>query len=207
MELDLGGGLGRVDAQVCQPGHRNVAENAAAACAVLVALGVDFDPAVLSTGLSTFTSSLQDGRGRAREFWFEGKAVAVIDETYNSNPTSTMAALATLSDPAVGGGHAVLGDMLELGEASADQHAAVLRRCLQDRGIRSVHLVGSLFREALEAEGRAAGTKARWHDDPRAAAAAVLAGCKDGDVVLVKGSRGLGMEAFFDESVGLIGGM
>ncbi|QDZ24158.1 UDP-N-acetylmuramoyl-tripeptide--D-alanyl-D-alanine ligase [Chloropicon primus] len=208
-------GKGEVLCEVCQPGHRNVAENAAAAVATLLALEVDFDLPTLRRGLSTFSSPLQVGRGRAREYFFQGRAIAVIDETYNSNPTSLLAALDTLCESGGEGSrrHAVLGDMLELGEASDHHHSVVLSRCLSDETIDTVTLVGDRFGDALERmraeEGKSsAGERSvRWFSDPIEAASVVVAHCEDGDVVLVKGSRGMAMEGFFHSSVGLIGGL
>ena len=151
---------------------------------------------------------VQRGRGSVREYYWGAKAIAVIDETYNANPTSMAAALETLKQSGSEGSnkHAVLGDMLELGSAAEAEHSAILRKYLEAEGVRTLALVGAHF-EAAALGGEGGEGRGVVCRDAEEAAMATLERCGDGDVVLVKGSRGLRMERFFQANGGLIGGV
>ena len=113
--------------------------------------------------------------------------VTVIDDSFNGNPASMVAALGSLKARPVKAGRriAVLGDMLELG---ADAPAYHTKLAGDLPGIDGVYFVGPLMRhlyDLVPAE-RALG----WHEDPATLdpqeIAALLRG---GDVVVVKGSK------------------
>ena len=89
-----------------------------------------------------------------REYYWGAKAIAVIDETYNANPTSMAAALETLKQSGSEGSnkHAVLGDMLELGSASQGEHLAIFRKYLEAEEVRTLALVGAHFEECTLVE-------------------------------------------------------
>jgi UDP-N-acetylmuramoyl-tripeptide--D-alanyl-D-alanine ligase len=119
----------------------------------------------------------------------------LIDDSYNANPTSATAALETLCRLADGRMVAVLGDMLELGRESAEAHRRLGRHAAK-LGVQVLIGVGSwagdLARGALE-----------WQIPPRqihtvataeAAAETLLDRVRSGDWILVKGSRGVGLE-------------
>ncbi|MCL4243619.1 MAG: hypothetical protein KJ002_00560 [Candidatus Dadabacteria bacterium] len=113
----------------------------------------------------------------------------IINDTYNANPDSIRSAvneLVTLS----GGGRsiAVVGDMLELGEASGPEHRA-LGEYIAEAGVDVVVAYGSFGGDVIEGAGK--GVHAKTHGD---AARAVAEAAREGDVVLVKGSRGMRME-------------
>jgi len=114
----------------------------------------------------------------------------LLNDCYNANPLSMRAALADLSTHTPDGRRmAVLGDMLELGPDEVALHREI-GRAAQASGVEVLVTVGPLAAHMLEAfggEGHAVGD---------AAAAAQLAGriAGPGDVVLVKGSRGVGLE-------------
>jgi UDP-N-acetylmuramyl pentapeptide synthase len=117
--------------------------------------------------------------------------VTVIDDCYNANPMSMRAALDDLAATAGDGRRvAVLGDMLELGpgerafHAEAGAHAAEL-------GVELLVAVGP----RSTATAAAFGGKAHLAADAAAAAALVPGLLAPGDTVLVKGSRGVGLEA------------
>src|SRR5256886_6344202 len=96
--------------------------NAAAAAAVGVALGLDAE--IILRGLANATTP---GR-RMRPVRMPNGAL-LIDDCYNANPSSTKAALLTLTHLVRGKGKAiaVLGDMLELGPTELDLHRDVGR--------------------------------------------------------------------------------
>ena len=121
-------------------------------------------------------------------------AVHLIDDTYNANPSSMKAALDAL---ATTGGRklAVLGDMLELGETGRAAHREIGKYAA---GVAErIITVGELARDIAEAavDGGMPASRVAACSSHAEAAAAALAGIRDGDVILVKGSRGMRMEA------------
>ncbi len=123
--------------------------------------------------------------------------VHLIDDTYNANPSSMKAALDALA--AAGGRKlVVLGDMLELGDLGRAAHREIGKRAA-DVAERIV-TVGELAREIAEgavAEGMPASRVASFLSNDEAAAG-VMAEIADGDVILVKGSRGMRMESIVE---------
>ena len=116
----------------------------------------------------------------------------VIDDCYNSNPSALSQALASAGDIEGRRHWAVLGDMLELGETAADLHRQAGREAAE-RGFSILVGVGELSRELLRgAEEK--GCLTRWFATAGQAAAEVGEELSVGDVVLVKGSRGVGLE-------------
>jgi UDP-N-acetylmuramoyl-tripeptide--D-alanyl-D-alanine ligase len=114
----------------------------------------------------------------------------LINDCYNANPVSMRAALDDLAAQAAERRIAVLGDMLELGPQAERFHREVGRHA-RDVGVDLVVAVGPLGPRVLEGfggEGRSAG-------DAAEAAAVLSALLAPGDAVLVKGSRGIGLEA------------
>ncbi|MGE0639355.1 MAG: UDP-N-acetylmuramoyl-tripeptide--D-alanyl-D-alanine ligase [Thermoanaerobaculia bacterium] len=120
----------------------------------------------------------------------------VIDDSYNANPGSVRAALSAAREVADRRGARLilaLGDMLELGDLAAAEHRTMLRAA--DRtGASELLLVGP---ECAGAAGAVAGglaTPFRTFADSRAAGEAIVRIVRPGDVILVKGSRGIRME-------------
>ena len=127
----------------------------------------------------------------------------VIDDTYNSAPKSAKAALFALQEIPVGEGKrriAILGDMLELGDLSEHAHREIGRYAVE-RGVDILVLIGELMGEA-ENEAVKAGMPEgnvlhfSTNDD---AGRFVQERMKQGDAVLVKGSRGMHMEEVVKE--------
>ncbi|MCY3771619.1 MAG: UDP-N-acetylmuramoyl-tripeptide--D-alanyl-D-alanine ligase [Gemmatimonadetes bacterium] len=120
-------------------------------------------------------------------------AVHLIDDTYNANPSSMKAALDALA-ATDGRKLAVLGDMLELGGTGKAAHREIGKHAA---GVAErIITVGDLARDIAEAavdEGMRASRVVACSSNDEAAAVA-LAEIRDGDVVLVKGSRGMRME-------------
>jgi UDP-N-acetylmuramoyl-tripeptide--D-alanyl-D-alanine ligase len=118
--------------------------------------------------------------------------VVVINDCYNANPLSMRAALDDLATQAPDGGRrvAVLGDMLELGPDEAREHAEVGAYAARS-GVDVLVAVGSRSRAAAEAFGGTVELAA----DAAEAASVVASLVRPGDVVLVKASRGIGLEA------------
>jgi UDP-N-acetylmuramyl pentapeptide synthase len=121
----------------------------------------------------------------------------VIDDTYNSNPRSIRAALAAAREVADGLGARLviaLGDMLELGELSAAAHQEAIRDVMRSRPAAFV-AVGPEMNSACAVVSRDADTTDILVAPDSIAAAGIIAGLlRPGDVLLVKGSRGIAME-------------
>jgi UDP-N-acetylmuramoyl-tripeptide--D-alanyl-D-alanine ligase len=127
--------------------------------------------------------------------------VTVIDDSYNANPTATRRALDVLRrSPAARRRIAVLGEMLELGERAGALHEEV-GRAAADARVDLLLTVGGAPAAALADAAVAAGVpRARVRhfvsSDEAAAAAAALV--EPGDLVLVKGSRGVRTDRIVD---------
>jgi len=129
------------------------------------------------------------GRGERRRL---PGGVTLIDDSYNANPTSMRAALDDLLAGSVPDRRrvAVLGDMLELGPQAREFHLETGRHA-DHIGVGLLVTVGPLAAAMAPAFSREVHCVA----DAREAAALVPTLVHEGDVVLVKGSRGVGLEA------------
>jgi len=167
-----------------QPGMHWVS-NALAVLAAVDAAGAD----LARSGLALAELGGLSGRGARVLAPIAGGDMLVIDESYNANPASMRATLAVLAEEP--GRHiAVLGEMRELGDASADYHADLAAPIVAAR-VETALLVGEAMAPLAQAlEGRIEVVHVRD-------AATALGRLKDlaraGDVVLVKGSNGVGL--------------
>ena len=163
---------------------RHHAINALAAVAVGREFGLT-DEAIVA-GLANATGA--DRRMQVKR----AGPVTILDDCYNANPASTAAALDALAAlPHEGRKGAVLGDMLELGRRSAEFHAEAGRRAAAS-GVAWLACVGE-FAPVVADAARAAGV-----DDVRCFASSgdreIAAMVAPGDLVLLKGSRGVRLE-------------
>lgn len=170
---------------------RHNALNAAAAAAA--ALALEIPPPTIGAGLGRVR--LPDHRARLLHV----RGALVLDDCYNANPDSLRAALDTLSDlPSSGRLCAVVGDLLELGEATEGIHRA-LGKELAQRSIASLIGVGKAA-DVLCQEAHAAGVAEVHHcEDASEASATFLADVRAGDRWLIKGSRGVGLDRMVAE--------
>ncbi|MET3462802.1 UDP-N-acetylmuramoyl-tripeptide--D-alanyl-D-alanine ligase [Variovorax atrisoli] len=177
--------VGAFDARLHIAGRHNVV-NALAATACALAAGVPLE--TIGAGLSAFEPV--KGRSRASELALPGgHAITLVDDSYNANPDSVIAAidvLAALPGPRL----LVLGDMGEVGDRSPEFHAEVGEHA-RLRGIESVYTLGAATAHTAAAFGGADG---RHFEEFDALAAAVLARLPQVGSVLVKGSRFMKME-------------
>jgi UDP-N-acetylmuramoyl-tripeptide--D-alanyl-D-alanine ligase len=127
--------------------------------------------------------------------------VVLINDCYNANPMSMLAAIDDLADTAPARRVAVLGDMLELGERAREFHRQVGEHAAE-RGIEVLVAVGPLAAEM----GAGFGGETHAVPDARAAAQALPKLLRANDTVLVKGSRGVGLE-LVSETLGGQGGV
>jgi UDP-N-acetylmuramoyl-tripeptide--D-alanyl-D-alanine ligase len=129
------------------------------------------------------------GRGRRHQLAWHGGTLTLIDESYNASPPSMRAALAVLAatEPAAGARRvAVLGDMLELGDASERLHRE-LAEPLAAAEVDRVFLIGEAI-AALD-EVLPAGKRGGLWGSPEEAMPSLLRFLEPGDVVTIKGSR------------------
>ncbi|UHJ66549.1 UDP-N-acetylmuramoyl-tripeptide--D-alanyl-D-alanine ligase [Melaminivora jejuensis] len=175
---------GDFDTRLHIAGQHNVA-NALAATACALAVGAPLD--AIARGLQDFRPVT--GRSRALTVQQEGRAVTVVDDSYNANPDSVRAAidvLAALPGPRL----LVLGDMGEVGEQGPQFHAEA-GAYARAAGIEHLYTLGALSTHTAQAGGPGA----RHFDDNMAAlTTAVRAALPKLGSVLVKGSRFMKME-------------
>jgi len=178
------------------PGRAQVL-NALAAIAVAQAYGI---------GTDVIEGTLAAARPVARRGSIAAApgGVTVVDDTYNASPAAMDMMLRTLAaTPATGRRVAVLGEMKELGEAGRDLHERC-GRTAADSGVELLIAVGGPVVDGLAAGATSAGMPGSrvWRfEDSRSAAAPVTALVRNGDVVLVKGSRSTRMDIVADALV------
>jgi UDP-N-acetylmuramoyl-tripeptide--D-alanyl-D-alanine ligase len=127
------------------------------------------------------------------QFW-ETNGVRVLDDSYNANADSTIAALETLCDlPLQGRRVAVLGDMEELGAHGEAMHAEVGRRAAEV-GIGQLFTVGKMAAVTAKAARDGGLNRVIEFTDVEAVIKAVNNFLKTGDVVLLKASRASRLE-------------
>jgi UDP-N-acetylmuramoyl-tripeptide--D-alanyl-D-alanine ligase len=171
---------GGIEIALPLPGRHNIM-NALAASAIAIAVGVPL--ATIKAGLEAAPVVA----GRLARTQLESGAV-LIDDSYNANPGSFAAAVATLAAEA-GERVLVMGDMAELGSDTVRLHAeigALARRS----GIHRLRAVGTHSRAAVEAFGPAG----RHFESQAALIEALREERREGVVMLVKGSRSSAME-------------
>ena len=193
--LEIGGGRRAVATRFA--GRHNVT-NALAAAGVGLAAGLDLDQ--IATGLE----AARPAKGRC--VWRRAGAVRLLDDTYNANPTSVLAALDVLGT-AVNARRrvVVLGDMLELGEITERAHRDV-GRAVAASGARELIGMGRAAHAAVDA-AREAGLLESHHTTTfEDTVALLLKRLAPGDAILVKGSRGMRMERVVDALIARLGG-
>lgn len=165
---------------------RHLVVNSLAVIGAVARVGGDLD------GACAALASVAAPRGRG-ERWVlrtENGSAILIDESYNANPVSMQAALDLLGqfEPSgTGRRTAVLGDMLELGEAGPDLHAA-LAAGIAENSVDRVFCCGPLMRALWDQlPDKQKATYAGRSED---LVASVVDDVGAGDVIMVKGSLG-----------------
>lgn len=180
--------LGEAHVELPLPGRHNLM-NALAAAAVATCF--EIAPDRIARALSTAAPSAM--RGEVLHF---KNGFTVVDDSYNSNPRS----LTSMVQALAAGGRAesvkrrivIAGEMLELGPESAAMHRDVGREIAQ-AGIDFLWGVRGHARELVEG-AREAGMgddRMRFFEDSEAAGSALIEWAQTGDLILVKGSRGV----------------
>jgi UDP-N-acetylmuramoyl-tripeptide--D-alanyl-D-alanine ligase len=164
--------------------------------ALLAVAALDGDVLNAAAALSDF--SALKGRGARVTLPFGRGRIELIDESYNANPASMVAAMAVLAHSESGSGGrriVVLGDMLELGPDAHALHAALandIDRARIDVVFASGPLMGALW-DALPATRRG-----EYAQNSTLLVPKLLAALRSGDIVLVKGSFGSHMSVIVE---------
>jgi UDP-N-acetylmuramoyl-tripeptide--D-alanyl-D-alanine ligase len=158
--------------------------NAMAALAVALEAGVDL--AAATAALGTLTAG--DKRGEVLTI----KGATILNDCYNSNPEALRSMIHTLAARPAKRRILVAGEMLEMGEQSPALHAAC-GRAAAEAGVDVVVGVGGNA-EHLAAAACKGGVAALFLPDAKAAGRWLKANLRKGDVVLIKGSRGVHLE-------------
>ena len=178
-------GLGsqRFPYRVGAPGEHYV-KNSLAVLGVLITLSADAMRRL--PALARITAPV--GRGARTVLDAPDGHILLIDESYNANPASmraALAAMATMPRADFPRRVAVLGDMLELGEASADLHRS-LKEAVDAAGVDLVLACGPMMK--LLFDDLKPGQQGAWAPDSVQLAQVLLDTVRPGDAVMIKGS-------------------
>jgi len=169
-------------------GKHNVL-NACAAAAISRSVGVSDQQ--IKSGLE----AVQPFKGRLQSVRSTSGAV-LFDDTYNANPVSVQAAAEFLAAQQ-GNSWLVLGDMAELGDDGELLHAHT-GWVVREAGVHNLLATGPLSKHTVNSFGE----NGRWYSTIDALVADLQASIAEGDVILVKGSRSMGMERVVEALTG-----
>ncbi|MDT7540489.1 MAG: UDP-N-acetylmuramoyl-tripeptide--D-alanyl-D-alanine ligase [Acidobacteriota bacterium] len=185
--------LGEAVAQLPLPGRHNLM-NALAAASVATCFGITPDVIALSLASARPTEM----RGEVVNF---AAGFSLIDDSYNSNPRSLLSMVSSLVESRGEEGRRtrrtiiVAGEMLELGAEAASMHREAGRE-MAALGVSVLYGVRGLARELIEGarEGGLTEEAARFFETTDDATESLLKEVREGDLILVKGSRGVHTE-------------
>lgn len=176
-----------IAAKIGAPGRHQV-QNALAVLGAVQLAGANLAKAIHALA----RLSAEKGRGARHELKIDGGSFMLIDESYNANPASMRAALELMRDTPVrlrGRRIAVLGDMLEMGRFSEQVHRD-LAGPVREAGTDLVCLAGPEMRALRDELGTTIETV--YRDEAPELAEYLRTVLRDGDVVMVKSSLGIG---------------
>lgn len=174
------------------------ADNASAAFAVAAVAGVGGGE--IARGLG----SVKPEKMRMEPVRLANGAL-LINDAYNANPDSTKSAIQTLVEIGAGGRAIfVFGDMLELGPEEEAIHARIGRFAAK-AGVSAFYSYGALAGRSAKEAALAGGLRAKAGKNKDRLADEIAKQVRPGDVVLVKGSRGMGMEDVAERLVSIVG--
>ncbi len=169
------------------PGVHNV-YNALAAIAVGVEMNIPME--IIVDGISEYSP------GSMRQNILSHKGIKIINDAYNASPQSMQAAIDVLEElSAKTRGIAVLGDMLEMGTMAKELHYSV-GNFIKDKNISFLITVGRDSRNITQAvtDSGNSSINLRHFDNNPDALDYIVGIVKQGDYILIKGSRGMKME-------------
>lgn len=169
----------------------NFAYNAIPAASV----GLHFDVPIpdITEALENFQADNSSGYGRMRVEKLQD--IVVLNDTYNANPNSMSLALNTLGKyKIVDKKIAILGDMLELGDASVDEHVEILKLANEIADL--VFIFGDEFNKAYEEFNT---TKIKHFVNKEELFENLKSEISHNSAILIKGSRGMKMEEIVEK--------
>ena len=188
-------GLGRqLQVQLGLPGRHN-ARNLAAALATVWLRDIDPEPG----SVRRLKDSLDLPAGRWREVEVAGHRI--VDDAYNANPSSVRASAEAFIEWAAAGDRrrvVVLGTMLELGDSARQHHERVAADLADNEELDDLVFVGDHAEAMVRAAESADRPSLNVHRMTGADAVAEWLGSTDPAAVLLKGSRGAGLEAVIE---------
>ena len=176
--------LGEAPATVPMSGRHNLMNTLAAAA---VATCFKIEPETIANALRSVRPPKM--RGETLDF---APGFTVIDDSYNSNPQSLMSMVRTIAEAGGAGKRrlVIAGEMLELGPEGTRLHRESGREIAR-AGVDLLWGVRGLAAEIVAGAREAGLTGTRFFEDPIEAANAVIDEVKEGDLILIKGSRGV----------------
>jgi len=179
-----------LDAHDIPTGSQNLSflKNSIAVTAIAVTLGVDWEKVI--SQIQSF--SPPSGRCQVKQY----NDITVIDDTYNANLISSLAALDYLKAFAGNGRRIfVFGDMFELGPTSPEQHQKVGQKC-SELGLDGVFTIGE---HTVHTNAAIDSMIDHYHfDSPVDLIDNLKKNLQSGDKILFKGSRGMAMEKIIE---------
>ena len=179
--------LGEAHASLHMSGRHNLS-NALAAAAV----GTSFDLPTEEIAAALKTAQSPKMRGEIFDF---AAGFTVIDDSYNSNPRSLLNMVRTMADAGQSRKRLILiaGEMLELGPDEASLHRAAGRE-IAANGVNEIWGVRGLAKEIVAGAEEAGVRTTKFFNSSEEAATEIVKEVKEGDLILVKGSRGVATE-------------
>jgi UDP-N-acetylmuramoyl-tripeptide--D-alanyl-D-alanine ligase len=176
--------LGEAPATLYMSGRHNLM-NALAAAAVATCF--EIKPAQIAAALKTAKPPRM--RGEVLDF---AAAFRVVDDSYNSNPRSLINMVRTITEARGRSRRRIViaGEMLELGPDEAALHREA-GRAISRAGVDVLWGVRGLAAQMVEGANEVGSTETRFFETSDEAARAVVEEVREGDLVLVKGSRGV----------------
>jgi UDP-N-acetylmuramoyl-tripeptide--D-alanyl-D-alanine ligase len=149
---------------------------------VAIAFNMNIPTEDIKKGIENYYPDDSTGYGRLAVI--NQNEIKIINDTYNANPGSVSEMIKLINSfPAEINKHIILGDMLELGENSVQEHKEILE--LSERTTTNIYTFGGEFAKA----------EAKYnYSDKSNLLVELMKKLGKGDVVLVKGSRGMKME-------------
>ncbi len=176
--------LGSADAALPMSGRHNLMNTLAAAA---VATCFEMEPLAIAEALRTVEPPRM--RGEVLDF---AAGFRMVDDSYNSNPRSLLDMVRTISEAENKPKRrlVIAGEMLELGPNAAQFHREV-GQAIAEAGIDELWGVRGLAAEIVAGAKQAGLNETKFFESSEAAARVLLDQIREGDLVLVKGSRGV----------------
>jgi len=175
---------GEVLASLPMSGRHNLSNSLAAA-----AVGTAFDMSAGEIAAALKTATPPKMRGEVFDF---AAGFTVIDDSYNSNPKSLLNMVRTMAEGGNGRSRllVVAGEMLELGPDEAELHR-IAGSDIAKAGVNELWGVRGLAQEIVQGAKAAGLSATRFFESSTDAATAIISEVRAGDLILVKGSRGV----------------